>query len=124
VDNKALRFTPNSKLFEEYMKTNPQAAKAKIEHLLSVSSKTKDATAGNTKKPTILWVKKGTEINPVKVETGLSDDTNTEIKSGVSAGDEVIFAMQSPSANITGSKGTVKSPFMPTRPGARTPAKK
>jgi HlyD family secretion protein len=124
VDSKALRFTPNTKLFEEYMKTNPQTAKAKIDHLLSASSKTKDATAGNSKKPTILWIKKGTEINPVKVETGLSDGTNIEIKSGVSAGDEVIFAMQSASTTTTESNGAVKSPFMPTRPGARTPAKK
>jgi len=124
VDSKALRFTPNSKLFEEYMKTNPQTAKAKIEHLLSANTKTKDAAVGESKKPTILWVKKGSEITPVKVEAGLSDGTNTEIKSGVAEGDQVIFAMQSASADNAASNSAVKSPFMPSRPGARTPAKK
>jgi HlyD family secretion protein len=124
VDSKALLFSPNSKLFEEYMKVNPQSAKAKIEHLLSANGKTKGAAAIEGKKPTILWVKKGTEINPVKVETGLSDGINTEIKSGVAEGDQVIFAMQSAAADNAASNTAVKSPFMPTRPGRPTPAKK
>ncbi|NWJ50141.1 MAG: efflux RND transporter periplasmic adaptor subunit [Bacteroidetes bacterium] len=115
VDSKALRFMPDSKLMGEYMKKFPQAAKTKINQELS--SKTKGAKGVNNQSST-LWLKKGNEIEPVKVVTGLSDGTKMEIKSGVSDGDEVIFAMQSSTTNSdTAKKETVSSPFMPKRPG-------
>jgi len=121
VDSKTLLFTPESKLMDEYMKTNPQKGKANIERLLKSQTKVNLSVKN---KPTILWIKKGTEINPVEVQTGLSDGTNTEIKSGVTAGDEVIFAMQALSVSANTTDNATKSPFMPSRPGARTPAKK
>jgi HlyD family secretion protein len=114
VDSKALRFTPDSKLMGEYMKKFPQTAKAKINQELSGKVK---VTAGDNIKPTILWIKKGNEIEPIKVVAGLSDGNKTEIKSGVSEGNEVIFAMQIALSSDTTKKETVKSPFMPSRPG-------
>jgi len=114
VDSKALRFTPDSKLMAEYMKKFPQVAKAKINQELSGKTK---ATTGSNVKASMLWIKKGNEIEPVKVVTGLSDGTKMEIKSGVSDGDEVIFAIQSTTNSDTAKKETVSSPFMPKRPG-------
>ncbi len=114
VDSKALRFTPDSKLMGEYLKKFPQAAKAKINQELS--GKAKGAKGANNPSST-LWIKKGNEIEPVKVVTGLSDGTKMEIKTGVSDGDEVIFAMQSTTNSDTAKKETVSSPFMPKRPG-------
>jgi HlyD family secretion protein len=114
VDSKALRFTPDSKLMGEYLKKFPQSAKTKINQELS--SKAKSAKGVNNQSST-LWIKKGNEIEPVKIVTGLSDGTKIEIKTGVSDGDEVIFAMQSTTNSDTAKKETVSSPFMPKRPG-------
>ena len=121
VDSKALRFTPNSTLMAEYMKNNPQTAKAKINGILKSNAK---PNTGDASKQTILWIKKGNEINPVNVVTGLTDGINIEIKSGVAEGDVVIFAMQAATATTTAAQTETKSPFMPTRPGARTQTKK
>jgi len=117
VDSKALRFTPDSKIMDEYIKKHPQNAKSKIEHILSFKAK---INPGESNKQTMLWLEKGDEIEPVQVVTGLTDGTKMEIKSGVSEGDKVIFAMQSTTNADTTKKEVVKSPFMPTRPGRNT----
>ena len=114
VDSKALRFKPDSKLIVDYMKKFPQAAKARINQEFYTTVRV--AVEGNNK-PSTLWVKKGNEIDPVKVITGLTDGTKTEIKSGVSEGDEIIFSMELTSDADTTKKAAVKSPFMPSRPG-------
>jgi len=114
VDSKALRFTPDSKLMADYIKKFPQSAKSTNNQKSSMKVK---GNIDGKNKPSTLWVKKGNEIEPVKVVTGLSDGTNTEIKSGVSEGDEVILSMQLISRSDTTKKETVKSPFTPTRPG-------
>lgn len=114
VDNNALRFKPDSKLILDYMKKFPQAAESRINQ--EFNAKVRVAADGNNK-PSTLWIKKGNEIDPVKVITGLSDGTKTEIKSGVSEGDEIIFSMQLTSNSDTTKKSAVKSPFMPSRPG-------
>jgi HlyD family secretion protein len=116
VESKALRFTPDAKLMSDYEKKFPQAAKAGIEQQLNKSAKR--APKENSKHG-ILWVKKGDEINPVKVVTGLSDGTNIEIVSGVLNGDEVIYSMKLTTKSDTVKKATVKSPFTPSRPGGR-----
>ena len=120
VDSKALRFTPDSKLMSEYIKKFPQIAKEKINQELRSKIK---GTAGTTEKMSTLWVKKGNEIEPVKVVTGLSDGTKTEIKSGVSEGEEIVFAMLATTSSDSTTKEAVSSPFMPKRPG-QGPAKK
>jgi HlyD family secretion protein len=114
VESKALRFSPDSKLMEEYQKKFPKAARVGIEKETNKPSKN---NARENKSEATLWVKKGDEITPVKVVTGLSDGINTEIKSGVSVGSEVITDMRMTSKSDTISKAPVKSPFTPSRPG-------
>jgi len=116
VESKALRFTPDIKLMADYQKKFPQIAKTSIDQELN--KKPKSGARDNNKRGT-LWVKKGDEINPVKVVTGLSDGTNIEIVSGVSGGEEVIFAMKLTAKSDTVKKATVKSPFTPSRPAGR-----
>ncbi|MDP4291350.1 MAG: efflux RND transporter periplasmic adaptor subunit [Bacteroidota bacterium] len=124
VNSKALHFTPDSKLMTSYMKQHPQADKARIERSLNSKAKsTSDDGTGN--KPVTLWVKRGNEISPVKVVTGVTDGINIEVKSGVKEGDQVIFAMQSAAemeAETTTAE-TAKSPFMPQRPRSRQTTK-
>src|SRR6266478_2552898 len=45
---------------------------------------------GREKLAKVVFLKKGSKAQMVKVTTGISDDTYTEIKSGIQAGDEVI----------------------------------
>ena len=116
VESKALRFTPDAKLMADYQKKFPQAAKAGIDQQLNKTAKR--APKENSKRG-VLWVKKGDEINPVKVVTGLSDGTNIEIVSGVLNGDEVIYSMKLTTKSDTVKKATVKSPFTPSRPAGR-----
>jgi HlyD family secretion protein len=121
VNSKAIHFTPDSKLMATYMKEFPQNAKSRINQKLNKKVK---SNIGDNDKSTTLWIKKGNEIEPVDVTTGLSDGINIEIKSGVSEGDKVIFSMQSASNSDTTKKEAVKSPFMPSRPGGRNTGKK
>jgi HlyD family secretion protein len=121
VNSKALLFSPDKKLMDDYMKKHPQQDNAKIDRILSNKSK---RTPGDTSQPSILWVKKGDDIIPTKVVTGITDDINTEIKSGINAGDKIIFSMQDSSATTSSSTDAARSPFMPTRRRPATPAKK
>jgi HlyD family secretion protein len=114
VDSKALRFIPDSKLIADYMKKFPQAAESGIDQELNRKVK---GTTYDINKPVTLWLKKENEIKPVKVYTGHSDGIKTEIKSGVSEGDEIIFAMQLTSRSDTIKKAAVTSPFTPSRQG-------
>ena len=121
VNSKALLFTPDSKLLEEYMKKHPQKDKVKIDRILSFKAK---SPRPEGKKPSILWVKKGDEISPTKVVIGITDDINTEIKSGVNVGDEIIFSMEPVGSAKSSTSDAARSPFMPTRRPATPPARK
>lgn len=120
VDSKALRFTPDGKLMADYMKKFPQVSKDKI--IQELSGKVKRTKGDNTKQAT-LWTKTGNEIEPVKVITGLTDGTKTQITSGVVPGNEVIIMMELASSDTT-QTATVKSPFAPSRPGGQGSRKK
>ena len=126
IDSKALRFTPDAKLMADYQKKFPQVAQTGIDQELNNKQRTR--TGGASKHATV-WVKKGDEINPVKVVTGMSDETNIEIVSGITVGEEVIYSMKLISKSDTAKKTSTKSPFTPSRPGQgqgrtpRTPAK-
>lgn len=122
VNSKAFLFTPDKKLMDEYMKKFPQTDKSKIDRILNF--KAKSTSGGDMRTPSILWIKKGNEIIPTKVVTGITDDINTEIKSGVTAGDTAIFAMESASPSSASSAGAERSPFMPTRRRPAPPKKK
>jgi HlyD family secretion protein len=82
------------------------------------------AEGGERKKPTIVWVKNGEDIHRVKIETGVSDGTNIEIKSGLKEGDEVILSAAAAAKESASAGAATKSPFMPTRPSPATPARR
>jgi HlyD family secretion protein len=71
--------------------------------------------AGNPEKE--IWIKQGDGMKAVKIMTGVTDGTHTEVLSGVSAGDLVITGTKQPQmADMNTTKGET-SPFMPKRPG-------
>ena len=67
----------------------------------------------------IVWVLKGNAVSPVKVQIGASDNTSTEILSGLSIDDKVVLSA-SATAKVempSPEKSSESSPFMPTPPG-------
>jgi HlyD family secretion protein len=68
----------------------------------------------------VVWVKRGETMQPVHVKTGVTDDINTEIKQGLSVGDEVVIDMKTIGASASKSSGGEdSSPFMPKFPDGR-----
>ncbi len=73
------------------------------------------------KKPVVVWVKTGDKVHRTRVTTGAIDGSNSEIKSGLKEGDEVILSMTlggNPSSTAA-APAQSSSPFMPTRPRGR-----
>jgi HlyD family secretion protein len=72
--------------------------------------------AGNPGQAPHVWVYDGKQMLPKRVNTGLSDGNFTEIKSGLSAGEEVVTLIKEQQSSEPGEK-KVTSPFIPKRPG-------
>ncbi len=71
------------------------------------------------KMPTRVWVKDEEGIHPVRVELGSSDGDNTEVKSGLEEGTEVVTKMTIASVKEKKEQEVTSNPFMPTLPGRR-----
>jgi HlyD family secretion protein len=119
VPSKALRFTPDQILLMSYMMSQPKSE-------LPEGVKKRDMPgpgnmpgmeSGSNNTGKMVWVKKDSLIRPVPVETGLDDDINTEIISGLKEGEEVITSMEKQTAATT-AKAAASNPFMPRPPGA------
>ena len=82
----------------------------------SLQSEIDNAGDISKNKTTLIWVKRGNDIFPVKVKTGLSDGINTEITGDIKEGDEVVLGVGT-SKNNAGQ--TAKSPFMPSFPSGK-----
>lgn len=138
IPGKALRFTPDAAWLADYMKKNPVGQRqgagaggtgqsAGVERQRSSGAEGQvnpgqyQAGTQTGKKPVIIWVKSGELIHRARVVTGASDGTNTEIKSGLKEGDDVILSMSATGkskSSTTASTTTTntQSPFMPQRP--------
>jgi len=75
-----------------------------------------NGTGGNYVKPTMVWVKTGETIHPVRVELGANDGNITEVRSGLKEGDLVVTGMKLESGSAGKKASAATSPFMPRRP--------
>lgn len=66
-------------------------------------------------RPTMVWVKNGSNIMPRPVKTGMSDGAYKIIESGVNAGDSIVLSAQFVVKEAA--KKTGENPFMPGPPG-------
>ena len=128
VPAKALRFKPDSLLMAQNAPAVPnagppsvggaQAAPAGITQTpktsLNGGINTDETLAAKT-----VWVKEGASIFPVRVKTGMTDETNVEIISGLTEGQVVVVSMEQVNASDAKAE-TASSPFMPKRPGSST----
>lgn len=130
VPGKALRFNPDKDLLAAYISSLPEKEqlafeKNKISDNSSVSNDTQIkgdvkgvnniAKPENEEKSSVVWLKKGNQIIPTRVVTGISDGINTAVNSGLSEGNEVVVAMTTDLK--VDKKQAASSPFMPKRPG-------
>ncbi|MFT4071970.1 MAG: efflux RND transporter periplasmic adaptor subunit [Dysgonamonadaceae bacterium] len=103
VPAKAFRFTPDASQMKK-MKD------MKMDPVIQADSK--------NLKQKVVWVKSGNRITPRLVTIGVSDGIKTEIKEGISVGDEVIVGVTEVLPQEKANKGSSEaSPFMPKRPG-------
>ena len=142
VPGKALRFTPDAQFLAEYMKNNPYGprqrggtgaqagmgsqeggnAQARTNAGTGTPGQTgfqgqgggSQAGGQQAKKPIFLWIMRQDTVHRVRVTAGAADATNTEIKSGIKEGDEVILSMTAVT-KATAATSETRSPFMPQR---------
>ncbi len=101
VPAKATAFKPDSVLARVYTIEREHAGKA-------------DSSAYVPGNRGFVWLKKNNSIIRQPVITGMDDETQVEILSGLSLSDEIVMGYQQ--LKVT-KKSTAKSPFMPTRTG-------
>lgn len=101
VPSKALRFVPDEGILE----------------------KAGYAVSGTVPSGKTVWVCRGNVLEPVSVETGVSDGENTEILSGLKAGDNVAVGIRA-EISVKPEKAMERSPFMPGPPEDRNKDKK
>ena len=127
IPAKALRFEPDSASLAEYY-PNPgktdftgKPAEVKPSPVGKANQKgTPKPQGGESSDRKKVWVKSGDSIRPVEVTTGLTDETNVEIKTGLSLGDEVILSMERTTAiTAVPVSNASSSPFMPKRPSRK-----
>jgi HlyD family secretion protein len=106
VPSKAIAFQPDSVLAKSYTII---PGKPGTDQAASTDS------AGNKKgSPGFVWLLKDNNIIRKAIMTGMDDETQVQIVSGLKPGDEIVTGYQQVAAN---KKSTAKSPFMPTRTG-------
>ena len=117
VPAKAVRFNPDPAALAQYNQTNYEgslkASEMQEQPIMEVSP---EQTQGGTDR--VVWIKEGAHIHPKKIETGVTDEVHYEVLSGLKEGDEVVVAINTGTSALTNKGTTVKSPFMPQRPGS------
>lgn len=131
IPAKALSFEPDSSLSDKYKIVGKVAHKGRKRgggvgapgsagdtqkpHAMS----SRHDSTGVVKQTSFVWVLKGNEIVRTKIKTGLNDNTQVEVLSGLSADDVVITGATGGKLDKAsgGSGGTGGSPFMPQRRG-------
>ncbi len=122
IPAKALRFEPDSSLLaQNNMKTGFNTANAATPQT-AVQQTSNDQKTGSQeqadKSTRTIWLKENGSIRPVQVVTGITDETDVEILSGLKEGDLVVVSMQKTKASAAASTSENRSPFMPKRPGS------
>jgi HlyD family secretion protein len=123
VSSKALHFTPDQSTLTAYfesLRKKDKLPEPPKDTNLPAEGKDQPMTPADSA-GTMVWVKDGVNIHPVKVEVGIDDDLNAQITQGLKEGDEVVISMTA-SGNSTATAASGGSPFMP-KPPSRSSSK-
>ena len=107
----AINFVPPA----EYIAKSslPDSIKNKLK---KESSQTSNDDNQKSKKSSLIWIKKGNDIIPKKIEIGISDGSFIEISGDIKIDDEVVLGQDN---GVDKNAAAPKSPFMPQFPGKK-----
>jgi len=127
VSAKALKFKPDSALLKDYViigrrdtshgKTEAGFYRSKRpDTLRTQTDTTKRLTSPDeAARPAAVWIKRGDTLIRRHIMTGLNDETNVQVMSGLDTSDIVVNDARRVTKKEKSS--ATKSPFMPSRPG-------
>ncbi|MBX3253988.1 MAG: efflux RND transporter periplasmic adaptor subunit [Chitinophagaceae bacterium] len=120
ISAKALQFQPDSVLGKIYQ---VQGGKMGSPHNRPMPGNGKPGNApampadsATKENKGLVWVKKDTSIIATPVTTGMNDETEVQVLSGLNENDIVVTGYEQLSQKEAKQKGTASSPFMPKRP--------
>jgi HlyD family secretion protein len=116
ISARALSFQPDSILQKKYtIQGTPQSnGKRGKEHTSQASTGSK--SNNDSVKTSFVWLKKDSAIVLQRIKTGMDDETQVQVVSGLDSTDVVVTGYIQVKKAALASK-TQKSPFMPQRPG-------
>lgn len=128
IPSKALRFSPDTMMLKAYFASIGEKGKLQLyqrkrsgNHAnpnIKNNAGTENSQSGR------VWIKNGNDVRPVRVTTGIDDEINVQIISGLKDSDQVVLAMTSPEEfKQSSSGGLANSPFMPRRPSRNKKSK-
>ena len=120
----ALRFSPPQEYIDALKKNLPDSIKKKREKWAKDGDQSQRRMGGQGDRLTgggldrklgtfgMVWVKSGDSLKPRRVQTGVSDGLNTEIRGKIEEGDEVVLSMTTAQGTQT-SQQQQQNPFAP-----------
>ncbi len=128
ISAKALKYKPDSSLLKEYKIVGLSKPNTKHKQELNTASNgmkahynadstSRDSLQAEDVKNAVVWIKKDNTIMKRFIKIGLNDDTHVQVVQGLNENDVVIDGEQQTGSKQKTSDNTVKSPFMPQRPG-------
>src|SRR6185312_9182503 len=116
ISAKALNFTPDSLLTRQY-----QIVDTLSSHHENNDSVMKKSRTPFPAKHSKVWILNGSQVVEKRINTGMNDNINVQVLSGLDKDDKVIEGIQIGAPAEVGASDAARSPFMPSR---RRPATK
>ena len=116
ISAKALSFAPDSSLTRQYQIIDTLSSQHG-----NNDSGMKKSSAPFPAKHSKVWILNGNQIVEKRITTGMNDNINVQVLSGLDKDDKVIEGIQVGAASDEAAAGAERSPFMPSR---KRPAKK
>jgi len=123
IPAKALAYTPDSALIKDYQivgkvphKSRKRAGAGGDATKTHAMSSRKDSS-GVIRQTAYVWVLQGKKIVQTRIKTGLNDNTQVEVLSGLTVNDLVITGSTGGKLSASGGAAAGGSPFMPARRG-------
>ncbi len=122
IPSKVLRFKPDSTLLAEYFRSvneKPDTSRSSKRGQYYPGKKFNGSHVMNNQESnrSIVWIKSGNDIHPVHIVTGINNEIDVQVVSGLKEGEDVVTAINTP-ASENNPSGLAQSPFMPRRPSS------
>ncbi len=126
---RALKFTPDATVLKNYVilpDTSIRTASFNTKAKTDTAKDTATKKTGTVRHGTTasVWVKYGDTLAQKKIKTGMNDDTNVEVLSGLTEYDDVVTGLENATDGKKADAAAVKSPFMPQMGRGKKPAAK